>query len=161
VHPFGRIVRSYTQSIAAPPAVVFPLLCPVREREWLDGWDAEILSSDSGVAEEGCVFRTRPADGPETIWLIVRHDRDAGVVEFARVTAGLVATRLRLALMDRGDGSTAVEVVYTFVPLSGEGAAFVARAHSEEAFQDSMRWWERSMNHFVATGGTLRRTASG
>jgi len=27
----NRVVRSYTQHLAAPPQAVFPLLCPVRE----------------------------------------------------------------------------------------------------------------------------------
>ena len=32
-----RITRKYRQTINAAPHVVFPLLCPVREAEWLDG----------------------------------------------------------------------------------------------------------------------------
>lgn len=42
----------------APLERVFPLLCPVREREWLQGWDATMVCSESGVAEPGCVFTT-------------------------------------------------------------------------------------------------------
>ena len=58
----GRTVRSYTQRIEAPPDSVFPLLCPVREAEWLAGWSEvlEMVHSDSGLAEDGCVFMTRP-----------------------------------------------------------------------------------------------------
>jgi hypothetical protein len=87
------VTRTYTQHIQAPASAIFPLLCPVREAEWLDGWTYEMLHSRSGYAEEGCVFRTAPPGDPETIWMITRHDRDAGVVEFARVTASLVAPR--------------------------------------------------------------------
>jgi hypothetical protein len=32
-----RVTRSYRQTINAAPEVVFPLLCPVRESEWLEG----------------------------------------------------------------------------------------------------------------------------
>lgn len=31
-----RIVKSYTMHLCAPPADVFPLLCPVREYEWIE-----------------------------------------------------------------------------------------------------------------------------
>lgn len=57
-----RITRHYTQRIEAPPARVFPLLCPVREADWLEGWGeiVEMVHSDSGLAEDGCVFLTRP-----------------------------------------------------------------------------------------------------
>jgi hypothetical protein len=44
------------QTINAPPDAVFPLICPVREAEWLDGWRYTMLFSVSGVVEQGAVF---------------------------------------------------------------------------------------------------------
>src|SRR5262245_3523831 len=158
----GRVTRRYTQEIDGPPARVFPLLCPVREAEWLDGWSegVEIIHSASGLAEEGCVFRTRKPGRPETVWMITRHDAAAGVVEFVRVTAGLVATRLAIALTGRTNGSTSVQVSYTFTPLGDAGAAFVRDNHGEEAFRRDMAWWESSMNHWLRSGEILRAQAS-
>ena len=153
------VVRVHVQRIEASPARVFPLLCPVREREWLDGWECEVLHSRSGLAEEGCVFRTRSDDFPETVWIVSRHDPEAGRVEFARVTPGLVATRLVLRV-ELSDGATALHVLYAHTPLSADGAAFVREHHSSEAFQSSMAWWERSMNHFLATGRKLTKDAA-
>jgi hypothetical protein len=51
----GRIIRSYTQHIEARPEDVFPLLCPVREADWLAGWmdGLEMVHSGSGLAEDG------------------------------------------------------------------------------------------------------------
>jgi hypothetical protein len=82
------------------------------------------------------------------------HDREAGRVEFARVTPGVVATRLLLRV-EASDGGTAVHVRYAHTPISAAGTEFVARHHSPDAFERSMTWWERSMNHFLATGRTL------
>lgn len=147
----------YTQRIDAPPGRVFPLLCPVREAEWLDGWTAEVLRSRSGLVEEGCVFRTTFPGEPETVWIVTRHEPAEGRVEFARVTAGLVATWLRVRVQPDGDSRSRVEVAYEFTPTSPEGESHVARHHSEEAFRIAVAWWERSMNHFLATGRTLRR----
>ena len=151
----GTVTRTYTQHIHAPASTVFPLLCPVREADWLDGWTYEMLHSRSGYAEEGCVFRTAPPGDPETIWVVTRHDRNAGVVEFTRVTAGLVATRLAVRVEDRGASSDVV-VTYGFTPTSEAGVGFVGARHSEEAFRGQMEWWERSMNHYLATGSVLR-----
>jgi len=151
-----RTTRTYTQTIDAPPERVFPLLCPVREAEWLDGWRYELLHSQSGYAEEGCVFRTQPEGEPETIWLITRHDPAAGVVEFARLTAGLVATRLSIRVKADGDSRSAVAITYDFVPTSEAGARLVRERHSPERFREAMQWWERAMNHYLKTGGLLR-----
>jgi hypothetical protein len=152
------VTRTYLQHIEAPPASVFPLICPVREAEWLEGWgDAvEIVHSRSGVAEEGCVFRTRAEGQPETVWMITRHDAGRGLVEFVRVTPGLVATRLRVEIEAGADGGSTVRVTYTFVPVSAAGAELVREKHSEAAFRRSLEWWERSMNHWLRTGETLR-----
>ncbi len=62
----NRITRSYTQSLVAPPEKVMPLLCPVMEAEWIDGWDPVLVLSDSGVVEPGvCLLpmqnRTMPS----------------------------------------------------------------------------------------------------
>ncbi len=54
----NRIVHEFTQTNPAPPSAVFPLLCPVREGEWLPGWQYRLIWSDSGIAELGCVFTT-------------------------------------------------------------------------------------------------------
>lgn len=153
----GRVVRHYIQQIEAPSERVFPLLCPVREAEWLDGWfdSVEILHSASGVAEDGCVFRTKTPGSPEVVWMITRHDRVAKVVEFVRVTPGLVATRLRIEVAGRPDGASSVDVTYTFTPLSEAGVAFVEEHHSENAFQRDMAWWEKSMNHWLQSGQIL------
>ncbi len=157
-----RITRHYTQRIEAPPARVFPLLCPVREAEWLEGWGeiVEMVHSESGLAEEGCVFLTRPPDQVETVWVITRHDPTRGEVEFVRVTPGLLATRLRILVEAAAGDSSAVRITYEFTPLSEAGVALARDVHSQEAFRRSLVWWEASMNHWLRTGELLRREAA-
>ncbi|HLA79031.1 MAG TPA: SRPBCC family protein [Vicinamibacteria bacterium] len=157
----GRVTRSYTQHIGAPPESAFLLLCPVREADWLDGWidEVEMVHSDSGLAEDGCVFRTRVPGRPETVWMITQHDPIRMIVEFFRVTTGLLATRLRIGVEAGAEGSSSVHITYTFTPLSPAGRAFLKENHSEEAFRSDMAWWEDSMNHWLRSGETLRPAA--
>jgi len=157
----GRITRCTTQHIEARPASVFPLLCPVREAEWLDGWidELELVHSASGLAEDGCVFRTRVPGRPETVWMITRHDPVQRLVEFFRVTTGLVATRLSIEVEARADDSSSVRITYTYTPLSPAGRAFMRDNHSDEAFRNDMAWWQDSMNHWLRSGEILRSPA--
>jgi len=160
-HHVGRapIVRAFVQRIEASPEAVFPLLCPVREGEWLDGWAerCELVWSASGLAEPGCVFRTTEADRTETIWIITDHDPDRGVVVFARVTPGLAASMLRIEVTGSDDGTSAVAIRYTVVPTSPEGDVYVAARYDRYDLSDTVMWWERSMNHYLRTGRLLRR----
>ncbi len=153
------LVRTYVQHSEAPPDAVFPLLCPVREGEWLEGWaeHCEVIWSASGVAEPGCVFRTTEMGRPETVWIITDHDPDRGIVTFARVTAGLAASTLRLAVIPSGDAASAVSVRYTVVPLSPAGEADAAERYERTELLASVAWWERSINHYLQTGRLLRR----
>jgi ribosome modulation factor len=157
----GRVIRHYTQRIEARPETVFPLVCPVREAEWLEGWrDAlRMVHSDSGLAEDGCVFETRGPDRPETVWMITRHDPTARVVEFFRITTGLVATRLCVVVEGADGDSSSVDITYTHTPLSAEGRSFVERTYAEDAFRKAMAFWEDSMNHWLSSGQLLQAAA--
>lgn len=76
----NRVVRTYTQRLVAHPTEVFPLLCPVRESDWIEGWDPLCVLSESGLAEPDCVFVT-PAEPHDAVWYITRHEPEAGYVE--------------------------------------------------------------------------------
>ncbi len=157
------VLRSYLQHIEAAPSVVFPLICPVREGDWLEGWSesCQMIWSASGVAEPGCVFQTIEPSRPATIWIITEHDPDRGAVAFARVTPGLVASTLRVKIDGRRDGTSAVSVHYAVVPTSPEGEAYAAVRYDQPELLDSVAWWERSMNHYLATGEMLRHVRPG
>ncbi len=148
-----RVSRTYTQHLCAPPEAVFPLLCPVREAEWLEHWDPIDVLTESGVAEPDCVFRTL-AGGRETVWYLTRHEPDQGFVEFVRITPGLTACRLRIQLALAPGGSEA-RITYTHTSLGPDGDAFI-HDFTEAHFQGFMQDWERRMNHFLASGTLLR-----
>ncbi len=153
-----RITRSFTQHIEATPDVVLPLICPVREAEWLDGWAEgyELIYSQSGVAEKNCVFRTFGPDVPDTVWTVTEHDGARGVVEFVRVTEGLVATTLRVTVTAGVDATSDVEVTYIVTPVSQAGARFASARYEGDEWLRDVRWWEQSMNHYLRTGALLR-----
>jgi hypothetical protein len=151
----GRVTHSYRQEIDAGPDEVFPLLCPVRERDWLHGWDCEMVYSESGYAEEGAVFTTRGEAGEaDTIWLITRRDEQTHTIQFARITPDSRAVKLDIAVTGDGAGRSHVDIRYQFTALNETGNRFT-HGYTEEKFLRVMRFWERSMNHYLATGRML------
>jgi hypothetical protein len=63
-----RVTRSYTPQLVAKLEAVFPLLCPVREVDWIEGWMPLSVVAESGFAERDCVFTTS-AEPNDSIWL--------------------------------------------------------------------------------------------
>jgi hypothetical protein len=145
-----RVERSYVQSLAGTPKEVFPLLCPVRETEWVNGWDPLNVWSESGAVEPGCVF-VMPGEPAEAIWVTLRHDPAAFAVEFVKVTPGHTVGRISIRLSARGEKETAAQVSYEYTALSEEGERFVAE-FTEDRYAEFMREWEGELNHFLATG---------
>jgi hypothetical protein len=164
-HPLrpAPLVRTYVQRIEAPPQAIFPLICPVREGDWLEGWAeiCEVVWSASGVAEPGCVFRTTEEGRPATIWIVTDHDPDRGVVTFARVTPDLVASTLHIEVTGAERGTSSVSIRYTVVPTSAAGETYAAERYDRADLAASIVWWERSMNHYLRTGQLLRRDPHG
>ncbi|HEX5473936.1 MAG TPA: hypothetical protein VFX12_04660 [Vicinamibacterales bacterium] len=141
-----RATRAWVQHLHAPPSHVFPLLCPVREREWVDGWDPRVVISESGVAEPECVFVTADAHG-ESTWVAIEHDPSRFVVRFVKTTPALAVTRVDIRLEPEGAG-TAAHVTYSWTALSEAGAAFV-RDRTDEWWSGFMAEWEGSLNRFL------------
>lgn len=152
----GRVTRTYRQTIAASPDVVFPLLCPVREAEWLDGWQYSMVSSRSGLVEEGAVFTTPGAGEDDTVWIVTTHDPERRFVEFTRFTPGSRVCVLRIGVTPGEPGQSLVDIAYTYSAIAEPGNAFLER-FTETAFLDAMIFWERSMNHWLATGTRLAK----
>ena len=155
-----RVTRSYCQRINASPEIVFPLICPVKEKEWLDGWDYTMVYSESGYAEEGCVFLSHQEGEEDTIWLITKRDIEKREIVFARITPDSRASKLTISVEGRDhDPSSRVHVTYTFTALSEEGNQFID-AFTEERFNDMMAFWEKSMNYYLETGKKLKRPSA-
>jgi hypothetical protein len=174
IRPPVRVSRSWTQHLQGPPAAVIPLLCPVREADWIEGWDPLVVWSSSGVAEPDCAFVT-PGESHPATWYITRHEPDAGVVEMLKFTPDVTVARIRIEVREapggsepggsgprgpgargpgsRGPGSRAT-VTYTHTSLGPAGDAFVA-GFTEAYYERFMRDWEARMNHFLEHGRRL------
>lgn len=155
ISPPQRASHTYVQKLAGSLAEVFPLLCPVREAEWIEGWDPLAVWSRSGVAEADCVFTTpAPAGAPhDAIWYITRHEPEAGFVEMLKISPGVTACRLTIQLTAVAGGTEAA-VTYTHTSLGPAGDRFVA-GFTADSYRQFMEDWEARMNHFLRTGRAL------
>ena len=148
----NRATHSYRQRLHAVPARVFPLLCPVRETEWADGWLPELVITSSGVAERDCVFITPDKFG-NAIWYVTRHEPARWFVEMLKIVPGLTACRLEIQLSENGDGCFA-DITYSHTSMSSAGDEFVA-TFTADYYQRFMQAWETELNYFLKTGSRL------
>jgi hypothetical protein len=163
----NRIAHEYTQTNPASPERVFPLLCPVREAEWIPGWQYKLIYSDSGVAELGCVFTTQdpPAEEAkyssrsnerdpatqETTWICTDYDPAAFRIGYVWVKPAREATELGIQLSRTADGNTRSHIRFRYTGLSEQGNREV-QGYDRAWFETKMRGWETAINHYLTTG---------
>ncbi|MBZ5667958.1 MAG: hypothetical protein LAO30_25650 [Acidobacteriia bacterium] len=154
-----RVAHEYTQTNPAAPEKVFPLLCPVREADWLPGWQYRLISSDSGVAEQGCVFTTPnpPSSGSpsqaasEATWIVTDYDPAAFRIAFVWFNPGRIITELRIQLTAAEHGATRTHIRYRYTGLSPEGNREL-EGYDQKWFTARMQNWETTINHYLRTG---------
>ncbi len=152
----NRLSKQYTQTIYARQDQVFSLLCPVAEARWLDGWSYQMVYSESGVAETGCIFAT-PEGDEKAIWINSLRDQSNGQIQFVKVIPDITVTLLDIQLAGQEE-QTRVTISYTTTALSKTGE-HALELITDNAFQQRLKFWEQSMNHYLKTGNRLEQAA--
>ena len=149
-----RVTHEYTQTNHAPPETIFPLLCPVREADWVPGWQYKMIYSKSGAAEAGCIFTTPCEDGTETTWLVTEYDPARLRIAFTWVKPGQVAAQIAISLHKNPEGNTSALIRYTYTGLSALGNQEI-EGYDEKWFEHKMKGWETAINHYLRTGKAI------
>jgi hypothetical protein len=141
-------------SLSASPSQVFPLLCPVREHDWIPTWRAQIVHSHSGLAELDCVFITQsPSDGERT-WVCTRFEPSDAIEYTAFSTLGYVM-HLTIALEAQGEGGTNVSWSRRFIAVNGEGKAWIDAIPSPR-MAEATGALAKLLEYYLVNGSMLR-----
>lgn len=148
----ARVRFARSQTVSAAPEAVFPLLCPVREYDWIPGWECRLVYTASGAAELGCVFQTdRPGEGVDT-WLVSRFE-PARRISFVRVNP-LRTIHYDIRLTPREGGATRLDWEQEITAIDEAGDRHVA-ALREEDFAAMIDRLESMLDHYLRTGEAL------
>jgi hypothetical protein len=150
-----RVQKEFVFELAAPPEQVFPLLCPVRESDWLDGWEADMVYSASGVAEDHAVFTTDFPDRGRGTWVVSHYDPQRFEIGFTIFYADACAERLDVSLTPSGPASTRTRWMRTYTALSEAGRRYLER-NTGEALDARMAGMRGALQKYCETGGATR-----
>ena len=146
------LTRRTTFDVACAPERVFPLLCPVREYDWIADWSCQMVHSESGVAEPDCVFRTE-FDGEPMTWVVSRYEPPTRI-EFTCFVPNLYVMRLQIALAG-DEGGTRLDWTRRWLSLGPAGDERLA-ARTEREHEHLMVRLRGSLRHYLETGDMLR-----
>lgn len=150
-----RIERVYETVLNAAPEKVFPLLCPVREYEWIPQWQCEMIHCDSGVAELGCVFATDFDDGfGREIWVVSHFEPDSKIC-FVR-TGPVRTTRYVIELTPETQGTRICwQQEITGLEDPDDSGDSLVEAHSEVKYKTMMTHLNQMLDYYLQHGTPL------
>jgi len=150
----GKLIQNYQQTIVGSKEEIFPLLCPVREKEWLQGWEYTMVYSESGYAEKGCIFETDNNYGSYR-WIITKHDSNNFEIQFVKTMKDDIIVIIDIDLEEKSEKITFCNIQYTFIPLCDEAVEDMYKENTEENFNIHMKIWEDSLNYYLKFGEKL------
>jgi hypothetical protein len=98
-----HVERTATFSLPVSAEKVFPLLCPVREYEWIPDWSCKMVYSQSGFAEKGAVFTTKSNPLGKMLWTCTVFEPPKRI-EYLRTLGSSLSVLLELELTTTKNG---------------------------------------------------------
>jgi hypothetical protein len=152
--PAERIGKCAVIDLNAPVEKVFPLFGPVREKEWAEGWDPEIIYSNTSLVEEHMIFRTKahhPSESHYT-WVITQYDPEGYQIGYTVSTVNRIWF-IRVVCKAAASRTTA-EVCYTYTGLNEAGNDLNRKALGKMYARD-LKDWEEAINYYLQYGKQL------
>jgi len=155
-----RVMHPYHLELSGSADTVFPLLCPVRENDWIVGWQeaCNLIYSDSGFAEDACVFTTFIPEEGHAAWICSEHDTVRHRVCYIKTIENLVIIKWQMHLVDLSPGHCALFSVYIITPLCEAGNSFAAELYKRrDALMEGLKC---KIDYYLAHGQAMPNPAS-
>ncbi len=134
-------------TLAGPVDEVFQLFSPLGEKQWVPGWNPELLHPPGALWEEGLIFCTKEEMG-DAIWIVTRLDHARHEVEYHRVEPERYVARIRVHCAAVAERTTEVSTSYEFIGLSDRGNSEIA-AMTPDSYAEKMARWTAWINASV------------
>jgi len=146
------IVITATMWLNHPAEDIFPLLCPVKEYDWIECWQCEVLHTQSGINEPDCVFRTAFEGQDEEIWVTNRFEPPSRV-EFIRTGPNkVIHFEIRLGPKNRG---TELKWTQHIIGITETGNQQVENTNPK-AFEQMVAKLQKELDTYLTTGEMYR-----
>jgi len=159
-----RLAVTARAVIKAPRSEIFPLCCPVREEDWIDGWSRatyDLVFSESGFNEKNCIFREGftkrlffGEEGPTT-WVTTVHEPTEFALELLLIFGDIAVLNRKVRLDELDTHATACDCTDTITLLQGT-LSDANLATLEMKMKGFLHFTWNTLRHYCETGEVLR-----
>jgi hypothetical protein len=152
-----RVFQQTSIHLMADPKNVFPLFSAVGEREWVEGWNPELIYPQSGEVEIDAIFLTQHETEKPVVWVTVDYKPEEFEVRYLRVLVNDHVADIRIQCTKTEYQTTLASISYTFTGLSTSGNDSIS-IFTEEYFQQWIGQWETNLNNYLCLGTSFKKT---
>ena len=137
----------------------FSLVCPKAELSWIDGWQFDMVFSESGKNENNCIFMEAlsglavlHSPGLNTYWYTTLYDPENHRCHFVLWSQKPVIAKLEIHMDALPDGTTLVKWDLTYTALTQEGNKIIREKDFTERMSNMINFLGLSAQHYMETG---------
>lgn len=146
-NPLQRACVTFERTFKTTPEILFLLLCPTTEYDWLPGWNCELLHSESGYTENNVIFRSS-FFGADELFVCTRFEPNQAI-DYARSCQDL-CNKLDIRVTDNCDGTVTGRWIITVSALNKNGNQMVTEMKfGAQAMMDPIL---DALEHYINTG---------
>lgn len=145
-----KILQKATAVFNGKPETVFPYLCPTKEYEWIEGWKCDLIFSESGFAEDLCVFKTSKSEIGEETWVCTTYIPHTKI-EYTRFSEDKII-RLSFNLNSTTGNKSEYEITFTVISLNENGNVFIDGFDSNYAEKVYAIHLAKLLNYYLDNG---------
>lgn len=146
-----RDVREVSGKIESSKDVIFPLLCSVREADWLPGSSHKLVYSESNYAENYYIFQSDYFGFGLETW--VRYDHKANEsLSYIRCSENLVI-KFSIDLEEISENLTNMKINLMFTSLTEEGNKMILGLPKELPLDSVLE----ALNYYIVHGEQIKK----
>jgi hypothetical protein len=133
---------------------VFPLFGPIREKDWAEGWEPQILYGET-EAEEHMMFtsKSRYPDEQVYTWVVTKLEPARHLIEYTVSAPGRIWF-ITVSCEELHRDKTRATITYSFTALE-EKAVKRNQESLDKMFAHQLTDWQEAINYYLATGQKL------
>jgi hypothetical protein len=125
--------------------------------DWIDGWTADLVYTETGYIEPDCIFTTPPDNIIGSgLWIIIRLEPDE-LLELVRIIDNDLVVHFRIELKDNGNGTCTGIWTLKFTALNEQGNMTLEAMPGKDTIFEKV---VSGLGHFLKTGHLMRITES-
>ena len=132
---------------------LFPLFTPEGKKDWVPGWDYEIIMGHTELYEDYVFLTESHHHGTKgAIWIVKEYNPNSHQIQYYKIEPDDKVDVITVKCTELENTKTKVEVTYKYIALSTTGEKFIAKFNKNSYDEFISEWQKLLLVYFQSIG---------